>query len=254
MFKLIKYEYRRNITGIAAMLSAVVLLQGFFLFATAKKDVEMVVAAAMLLFAAASICVMGMLLYSVALYSRELNAKTSYLTFMTPNPVAKILGSKLLAALLAGTFFAVVLGAFAAWDFSLMARAFPEIQLGRIALEQVLQSVAATDLATLFTTLAAMGVEFLINFFTVVVVAYLAITLSATALQNKKLKGLVSFVIFLAVMTALEWGTSLLPDGGVHKSLADAMLDAWPRYAAYLAAMVGAFWLSAWLLDHKVSL
>jgi hypothetical protein len=64
----------------------------------------------------------------------------------------------------------------------------PEIQLGRIALEQVLQSVAATDLATLFTTLAAMGVEFLINFFTVVVVAYLAITLSATALQNKKLR------------------------------------------------------------------
>ncbi len=254
MFKLIKYEYRRNITGIAVMLGAVVLLQGFFLYATLRKDVDLVVAASMLLFFAASICVLGMLIYSVALYSRELSAKTSYLTFMAPNPVAKILGAKLLAALMAGLAFALLLGAFAAWDFSLLARTFPEIQLGQIALEQVLQNIATTDLATILTTVAAMGVEFLINFFTVVVVAYLAITLSATALQNKKFKGLVSFVLFLAIMAALEWGTSLLPTGEARDSLVRAMLSAWPRYAAYLGVMVGSFWLSAWLLEHKVSL
>ena len=121
-------------------------------------------------------------------------------------------------------------------------------------LEQVLQSIATTDLATILTTVAAMGVEFLINFFTVVVVAYLAITLSATALQNKKFKGLVSFVLFLAIMAALEWGTSLLPTGEARDSLVRAMLSAWPRYAAYLGVMVGSFWLSAWLLEHKVSL
>jgi ABC-2 type transport system permease protein len=249
-----KYEYRRNQTSIAMMLSAILLLQGFFLFSVFKKDVNLVIPASMLLIFAASICVLGMLIYSVALYSRELGAKTSYLTFMTPNPVVKILGSKLLSALLLGLFFALILGAFAAWDFTLVAKVFPEIELGRVMMEQMLASLASTDLATILTTISAMGIEFLINFFTVVVVSYLAITLSATALQNKKFKGLVSFLIFVAIMTALQWGTSLLPSGTNHKFLIDALLSAWPKYAVYLCVMVGSFALSAWLLEKKVSL
>lgn len=254
MFKLIKYEYRRNLTTIVVMLSGILLLEGFFLYSILKKDVNLVVPASALLFFAASICVMGMLIYSVALYSRELNAKTSYLTFMTPNPAAKILGAKLLAALCLGLFFAVILGAFAAWDFSLLSRTFPEVQLGQIMMDQLLRNMASTDLSSLITTISAMGIEFLINFFTVVVVAYLAITLSATALQNKKLKGLVSFVLFVAIMTALEWGTSLITSSVAPSSVLDALLAAWPKYAVYLCVMLGSFALSAWLLDNKVSL
>ncbi len=254
MLKLMKYEYRRNLNSIVIMLSAILLLQGFFLFSIFKKDVELVIPAAMLLFVAASICVMGMLIYSVALYSRELGAKTSYLTFMTPNPAVKILGSKLLSALLLGLCYALILGSFGAWDFTLLAKTFPEVQLGRIVMEQVLDNMANTDLATILTTISAMGIEFLINFFTVVVVSYLAITLSATVLQNKKLKGLVSFLIFIAIMTALEWGTSLLPSGTDHNNLMDALLAAWPKYAVYLCVMLGSFVLSARLLEKKVSL
>ena len=36
MFNLIKYEYRRNLSMIVAMLGALMLLQGFFLFAIFK--------------------------------------------------------------------------------------------------------------------------------------------------------------------------------------------------------------------------
>lgn len=254
MLKLIKYEYRRNLSAIAVMLIAILLLQGFFLFSIYKEDVAMVFSASMLLFSAASLCVLGMLMYSVALYSRELSAKTSYLTFMTPNPVSRILASKLLAAFLLGLFFALILGLFAAWDFSLLSRTFPEIQIGQIALEQILRNMSTTDLSTLITTLSAMGLEFLINFFTVVVIAYLAITLSATVLQNKKFKGLVSFLLFLLIMAALQWGTSLLPSGANHSSLHAAVLSAWPKYIVYLCAMALSFALSAWLLEKKVSL
>jgi ABC-2 type transport system permease protein len=209
----------------------------------------------MLLIFAASICVLGMLIYSVTLYSRELGAKTSYLTFMTPNSAVKILGSKLLSALVLGLFFASILTGFGAWDIQILSRTFPEIQLGHIMLEQVLKNMAATDLATLVTTVLAAGVQFLINFFSVVVVAYLAITLSATALQNKKFKGLVSFLLFIGIMTLLQWVVSLLPSAGLnHRDMLAAMTAAWPQYAVYLVVMAGSFALSAWLLENKVSL
>jgi hypothetical protein len=254
MLKLIKYEYRRNLTTIVMMLSAILLLQAFFLYSIIRKDVNLVIPASALLFIAASICVLGMMIYSVALYSRELGAKTSYLTFMTPNSAAKILGSKLLSALLLGIFYAGVLGSFAAWDFQLLARTFPEVQLGQIMMEQLLNQMANTELSTILTTIAAMGIEFLINFFTFVVVAYLAITLSATALQNKKFKGLVTFLLFIGIMTALQWSTSLLPSAVRPDDVLDALLSTWPKYAVYLGVIAGSFSLSVWLLENKVSL
>ena len=114
--------------------------------------------------------------------------------------------------------------------------------------------VGSSHRMPIIASVAAAGLQFLINFFTVVVVAYLAITLSATALQNKKLKGLVSFVLFVAIMTALEWGTSLITSSVAPSSVLDALLAAWPKYAVYLGVMLGSFALSAWLLDNKVSL
>jgi len=254
MLKLIKYEYRRNLTSIVIMLSAILLLQAFFLYSIVRKDVNLVIPACVLLFIAASICVLGMMIYSVALYSRELGAKTSYLTFMTPNPAVKILAAKLLSALILGIFYAVILGSFAAWDFGLLAKTFPEIQLVQVMMEQFFNQLANMELTTILTTIAAMGIEFLINFFTFVVVAYLAITLSATALQNKKFKGLVTFLIFVAFMTALQWGTSLLPSAENPASVLDAILSTWPKYAVYLGVIAGSFSLSVWLLEKKVSL
>jgi hypothetical protein len=94
----------------------------------------------------------------------------------------------------------------------------------------------------------------LINFFTFVVVAYLAITLSATALQNKKFKGLVTFLIFIAIMVALQWSTSFLPSAENPENLMAALLSTWPKYAVYLGVIVGSFSLSVWLLENKVSL
>ncbi|MEA4896689.1 hypothetical protein ACH6CV_12650 [Bacillota bacterium Meth-B3] len=256
MLHLIKYEYRRNLSGIVAMLGSIILLQGFFLYAVLRKDVELVIPASTLLFFAAMLCVLGMLLYSVALYSKELNAKTSYLTFMTPNSATKILGSKLLAALLLGLFLALLLAGTAAWDFTLLRRTFPQIDLGGIMLEQVLKNMSSIDLQTVLTVIAAMALDFLINFFTVVTIAYLAITLSATVLQNKKFKGFLSFLIFVGLMAALQWGAAQLPGTVIQPghSFPDVVLGAWPRYVAYLGAMVGSFALSAWLLEKKVSL
>jgi hypothetical protein len=85
-------------------------------------------------------------------------------------------------------------------------------------------------------------------------VAYLAITLSATALQNRKFKGVVSFVLFVALIVALEWGVAQYPDVEYADGLARGLLADWPSYVTFLAAIAGSFALSTYLLEKKVSL
>lgn len=254
MLKLIKYEYRRNLAGIVVMLSGVLLVQAFYLFAIMRKDAEMIASALMLLLFAAFLCGAGILIYSVALYSRELNAKTSYLTFMTPNPVAKILAAKLLAAFLLGIVLVALLVAFAVWDVALLTETYPEFEMSRRLIEQVLPGILNASFPTILTWISMTASLFLISFYTIVMLAYLAITLSATVLQNKRLKGLLSFLVFLGLYAGIQWIVEKLPGVDYEIGFVSAMLSAWPQYAAYLLVIAGSFILSALLLDKKVSL
>ena len=71
MLKLIKYEYRRNISGILVMLGLILAAQGYFLWGVAKMSMEHVTVAASLLMTLTGVAVSVVLLYSVSLYSRS---------------------------------------------------------------------------------------------------------------------------------------------------------------------------------------
>lgn len=252
MLKLIKYEYRRNISGILVMLGLILAAQGYFLWGVAKMSMEHVTVAASLLMTLTGVAVSVVLLYSVSLYSKELNAKTSYLTFMTPNSSAKILGAKLLATLLLGLVYAALLGGCLVWDFTTMRRLFPEIQFLQSMVDALLIQ-ANTNLSELLVVIGSFAVDFLVNFYATVVIAYLAITISATALQNKRFKGLLSLILFLAIMAAMIYLLNLLP-GGYYSTMEEMMLNTLPGILVSLAFAVAAFLLSARLLTKRVSL
>ena len=252
MLKLIKYEYRRNISGILVMLGLILAAQGYFLWGVAKMSMEHVTVAASLLMTLTGVAVSVVLLYSVSLYSKELNAKTSYLTFMTPNSSAKILGAKLLATLLLGLVYAALLGGCLVWDFTTMRRLFPEIQFVQAMLDALLIQ-ANTNLSELLVVISSFAVDFLVNFYATVVIAYLAITISATALQNKRFKGLLSLILFLGIMAAMIYLLNLLPRG-YYSTMEEMMLNTLPGTLVSLAFAVAAFLLSARLLTKRVSL
>lgn len=252
MLKLIKYEYRRNISGILVMLGLILAAQGYFLWGVAKMSMEHVTVAASLLMTLTGVAVSVVLLYSVSLYSKELNAKTSYLTFMTPNSSAKILGAKLLATLLLGLAYAALLGGCLVWDFTTMRRLFPEIQFVQAMLDALLIQ-ANTNLSELLVVISSFAVDFLVNFYATVVIAYLAITISATALQNKRFKGLLSLILFLGIMAAMIYLLNLLPRG-YYSTMEEMMLNTLPGTLVSLAFAVAAFLLSARLLTKRVSL
>jgi hypothetical protein len=253
MLRLMKYEYRRNLAGIVAMLAIILLAQCYFLFAVARKDAYMAMGASGLLVFVGFLSALGMLIFSVALYSRELSTKASYLTFMTPNPMPKILGAKLIAAFLLGTLFASIFALFAVWDVNLMVARFPDLEMVRELAEQF-ALMLNTALSTIITNVIVVAIQFLVNFLAIVMVAYLAITLSATALQNKRLKGVVGFALFVALIVALEWGVAQFPSVTYAGNFARGLVADWPRYLTFLTVIAGSFALSAWLLEKKVNL
>lgn len=253
MFRLMKYEYRRNLPGIVVMLSVILLAQGYYLFAVIRKEPYVAMGASMLLAFVASLSVLGLLIFSVALYSRELSQKSSYLTFMTPNSMPRILGAKLIAAFLLGVVFAGIISLLAVWDVKLMIASFPDLEMARELAEQFAQMMNM-ELSTIITNVLAVAIGFVVNFLAIVMVAYLAITLSATALQNRRLKGIVSFVLFAALIVALEWGVAQYPDVEYSETLVRGLVADWPKYVTFLAVIAGSFVLSARLLEKKVSL
>ena len=99
MFKLIKYEYRKNRTLLLTILGIIAVLEVYFLvsahlaqkyamidmFSETTQRAEVNLAVSISLLVAASFgTALAVFIMGVAGYSRELNQRTSYLIFMTP--------------------------------------------------------------------------------------------------------------------------------------------------------------------------
>ena len=121
MLKLIKYEFRKNLYGIAVMLSIIALAQIYFMYACfIDQNRNKALAGAWILFFCAVVCFFMVFAFGIVTYSRELSNKTSYLVFMTPNRSIKIIGSKLLFTFLNGVMVALLLAGLWLIDWKLL--------------------------------------------------------------------------------------------------------------------------------------
>ena len=97
----------------------------------------------------------------------------------------------------------------------------------------------------------------LIQFFTMITVAYLAVSLSSTVLQNKKIKGVVSFVLFVVIYVLMSYIAFKLPhlgEGMQATTMLEAIYAYLPQFTLYLVCMIGSYIGSAALLSKKISL
>ena len=97
----------------------------------------------------------------------------------------------------------------------------------------------------------------LIHFFTLITVAYLAVSLSSTVLQNKKIKGVVSFVLFVVIYVLMSYIAFKLPhlgEGMQATTMLEAIYASLPQFTLYLVCMIGSYIGSAALLSKKISL
>lgn len=257
MLKMMKYEYKRALGALKILLAIVALIEVYFLVGTTMKEgLHTGIASGLLVFSAIA-CYMFVLIYGISNYNKDLKSKTGLLVFMTPVSTYRILGAKLLSILLTGiTLVAVLFGLFTI-DYSYAASIYHFD--GIISFFKEMFESMGADITGALWSLLAFIVMFLIQFFMTTTMAYLAISLSSTVLQNKKSKGFVSFVLFIAIYMMVNGLSALIIKESVGfdvkiNGFAGAFVNMLPVYLLYLAVAACCFYVSANLLEKKISL
>lgn len=254
MGKLIKYELRKARTAYGIMLAAIIALQTYFLVSVARDSTPNTITAAILLAVTAYACAIVIFVLGVTTYSNELKQKTSYLIFMTPHSPIVIMLSKLVYTLISTVFFGGLLAAIAYYDINLLAREFEDF----LSLYRIIEHFAVEygiSLARVYATIGLSLVTILLNVLCAVVVAYFAITLSATILQKRQGNAIISMILYVAIISGLTALTRSYTDTQAifngEKSFQSALLPNILQCVAVIALSLSA---SGWLLEKKVSL
>jgi hypothetical protein len=239
--------------------AAVALEVGFLAGQTLHKNTMMAVCLGLITFLTFLVYAY-ILLAGMASYSRELKEKSGYLVFMVPvRPIGVVL-SKLVFTALAALAATAVFGAVAYFDFRYLIGKMnidPDV-MNQINMLLRFGLNANADLLQIVRIVMYYVCTVLIEVLLTMCTAYLAITLSATMLQNKK--GFVRAIISLLLFVGLTWGCSWVAQKLIY---ANATIDkdlkqlsgyvGWSLLlnAGFCAVFTGA---SAWLLDKKVNL
>ena len=253
MLKLTKYELRKNLLGIGIVAGIICVLQALFMFFCLTENLNYTSLFGGLLIIAASVSYFIVFIFGVVTYYRELSSK-AVMIFMTPNSSLSIITSKLLYTLIIGIGISAIFIGFGVLDIFMMAGAFGDLADALKNFSEMLK-IMGIDVVNIIINIVAGIISFLIAFFFLISLAYFAITLSSTALQNKKIKGFISVVLFCVLAYATIKISSLLPE--LYKnpdSLSQALMSSLPATIFQLLMVVACTFGSAVLLDKKVSL
>ena len=261
MLKLMKYEFRKMRTTLLILLGVLAVLEIGFIAGTHMERPTLTAVSIALLTALVFAAYAYILVAGVVSYSRELKDKSGYLIFLAPvRPISVVL-SKLLFTALAALAATAVFGLAAYLDYRhLLGRMdIDPVTIRQIDLMLRLGLSPGAGLTQILRIAGFTGLTLLIQVMLTMCTAYLAITLSATLLQNKKgfLRALISVALFVALTWISAWLTQKLfydRISGAYSTLRElggvlgwVLLLNLALCAAFAAA-------SAWLLDRKVNL
>ena len=261
MLKLMKYEFRKMRTTLLIMLAALAALEAGYVIGDKLHDYRVVGVSLGLLTALVFAVYVYILIAGIVSYSRELNDKTGYMTFMTPVSPLGVVSSKLLFTILAAVAATALFGGAVYLNY---AHQFSQIDLGEDVYKQLDFTFTLftgsmggnVSLTRVILTLAFEAGTVLIEILLLMCTAYLAITLSATLLYNKKgfVRVLVSFLLFAALNFVTGRVGGLVVRDAMPETTAELLRMLGAQAAidfAFAAVFAGA---AAWLLDRKVNL
>ena len=247
MLKLMKYEFRKTLYMKLILLGTTAAAEAAFLIGLAAgiEDLWAGAVLALVLLAFASELVIG--LASLLTLHRDMNTRQGYMLFMTPNSAYRILGAKVLengiSMLLTGAVFA----ALGALDVSLLFAKMGEFDRLWQMITTFLHSM--NEAITLDApTLLSFALEMLSSWFCLVTAACLGDVISAALLRGRRMNGLVSFLIILALLF-LTARLQSLAVRGIHV-IRDAFLVQ-SLIALVLSAVM--YFVTARIMDRRLS-
>lgn len=254
MLNLIRYEFRKARIANCILLALALGLEAYFLISYNLHATGHLIAAIVLLTISGFITALSVFLMGITAYSNELKQKTSFLIFMTPNSATRIMVAKVLYSVLTAAFFGALYVAMAMWDIDLLFRAY-DSYLSIWELVEEMMLAMGFDLTTQLTAIGMLLLMFFLSLICILTLAYFAETLSATILQNKKGRGLLTFIFYAALVLGVEYAmgkyTEMINQHTANQSLFSLIA---PALAGYLLIGVVSTFASAKLLEKKVSL
>lgn len=255
MLNLLKYELKKNKAVLITLAFLVFGLEGYYLVSFAMDKLEHMGIASSFLALVSIISFVIVFILGITNYQRELCSKTSYMVFMTPNSSLKIIGSKLCYVLLLGIATAIVLGGLAVLDLGLLGTLVDE-QYHIFDLIKMLAEQLGINLSMMMGYSIIRLIYFILSVLSVVTVAYLAITLSATLLYNSRFRGIISVVFFILLMMAVTYINNhiIADDLVVEMELYDIFINSIPGIVYNAAVMIGCMFGCSFLIDRQISL
>lgn len=255
MLKLIKYECRKNITVFIIIFGALFGLEAYLGGSILAKSTTNIAIASILYMLIGWAGIMGLMVIGVISYARELNAKYSFMIFMTPNSTYKIVGAKYLMLLVTAVVATLLYGAFVYFDVRLAMSRFEDTADMLEMINDLMKVLFGKNISNLIIGLVGMVVEIWVSILLTVSFAYLAITLSSTILANKKGKGWLAVGFFFAIRVVVQVISNFLPsfDFG-NDTLLQIMAGQWPVYVFEILFIIGTYIGVSELLKRKVSL
>ena len=258
MFKLMKYEFRKMWILLGLLCLALAALQAGFVMGDRTGKPETMGICLALMTVLAFTVYLFILLAGIISYARELNDKTGYLTFMAPVGSVSVVASKLLFTTFTALLMSALFGTAVYYD---VTRLFRDVELDPETLRQLdfafrMYIGGENGLNEILMHIAMLGFTVVIEVLAVMCAAYLAITLAATLLQNKK--GFVRFLLSLLLFGVLQYAMNTVNALLIGSPDVQTPQEA-TRYVCMELALESAFCVlyagvSAWLLDRKVSL
>lgn len=275
MLKLVKYEFRKALSGVLALLGLTAALEIYFLISLNLEEEAHLVISMVLLMLCAYAVALFVFIRGVTSYSSELKNRSSYLIFLTPNSSLKIVASKFLYTFVNGLCFALLFAALAGADLVLAMQHFGEYERFLNGLTTMLNMYGVYVDQILYGVLFVLVYVFL-SILSTIAVAYFSITISHTLFRDKKWRWLPSLLLFAGLTWGINYLCSRFPsamdqlvmfnvqmDGASAQAgvqiAADTLHDViipslLPTAGVSLAVILASLFSCAALLEKKVSL
>lgn len=272
MLKLMKYEVIRKLNiWIAFIVSLFILEVVAIYFIRDNEAVSYILGIAIYLFIVAFAAIF-VTYDNIKLLSDDLNKKSGYMLFLTPNNGFKIMASKMMVGFVEVLVVTLIIVGFTAINFN-VADSFHGITSTEVFMSLKNDSMI---FITEYFGLKFWLYSFLTNgleWFSFIVTIYLAIVLRKTLFSNIKYKGLISFVVFIVLNVAIgiveqlvftgvflanDFGQIVMQSGGETgdpKVIIDFVFSILNVENAINAILIiGGFWACGHLLNKKVDL
>lgn len=253
MLKLMKYELRKKLVPYLILFVVTAIVEIFAVYSIMSKSNEKVAISVILFSLIGSFSMFYVFILAVDSYSKEISSKYSFMTFMTPNSSYSIVGSKLLTTfLVAVAFTAFFCGCFAL-DVKLFLSEYNEAKSFYDFMDDIFGEVGI-DLSGIIVSMLVMVLSIWVSLVSIICFAYTSVTLSYTALANKKGRKIASILIFVAFFIINYIIDDKIPTFDYGSSFILEVAGNWISYLYSIVVMIICFITSGYLLDKKVSL